>query len=84
MAKKTIATGLFHEVPEDLYKSLVSDESALERWEDLTQLARNEWVCWVITTKKEETRKNHVQRVITELMSGKRRPCCWPGCAHRT
>lgn len=84
MAKKTIATGVVHEVPEDLYQALVADESALERWEDLTPLARNEWVCWVITTKKEETRKNHVKRVITELMSGKRRPCCWPGCAHRT
>ena len=84
MAKKTIATGVVHEVPEDLYQALVNDESALERWEDLTPLARNEWICWVITTKKEETRKNHVQRVITELMSGKRRPCSWPGCAHRT
>ena len=84
MTKKTIATGVVHEVPEDLYQALVNDESALERWEDLTPLARNEWICWVITAKKEETRKNHVQRVITELMSGKRRPCCWPGCAHRT
>jgi uncharacterized protein YdeI (YjbR/CyaY-like superfamily) len=83
MAKKKIATGVVHEVPEDLYQALVADESALERWEDLTPLARNEWICWVITTRKEETRKNHVQRVIIELMSGKRRPCCWPGCAHR-
>ena len=35
MAKKTIATGVVHEVPEDLYQALVNDESALERWEDL-------------------------------------------------
>ena len=31
MAKKTIATGVVHEVPEDLYQALVNDESALER-----------------------------------------------------
>lgn len=83
MVKKTIATGVVHEVPEDLYEALVADESALERWEDLTPLARNEWICWVITNRKEETRKNHIERTVTELIMGKRRPCCWPGCAHR-
>lgn len=83
MNKKTIATGVVHEVPEDLYEALEADESALERWEDLTLLARNEWICWVITNRKEETRKNHIERTVTELMTGKRRPCCWPGCAHR-
>ncbi len=83
MVKKTIATGVVHEVPEDLYQALVADEPALERWEDLTPLARNEWICWVITTKKEETRNKHIQRVVGDLKAGKRRPCCWPGCAHR-
>jgi uncharacterized protein YdeI (YjbR/CyaY-like superfamily) len=80
---KTIATGVVHEVPDDLYKALVSDESILERWEDLTPLARNEWICWTITTKKPETRQNHIDRIITELVEGKRRPCCWAGCMHR-
>jgi hypothetical protein len=80
---KTIATGVVHEVPDDLYKALVSDESILERWEDLTPLARNEWICWTITTKKPETRQNHIERITTELVEGKRRPCCWAGCMHR-
>lgn len=43
MAKKKIATGLVHEVPADLRKALLSDESALERCEDLTPLVRNEY-----------------------------------------
>ncbi len=83
MIKQAIATGVVHEVPDDLYEALTADESALERWEDLTPLARNEWICWVISNKKPETRKNHIDRTVTELLEGKRRPCCWLGCNHR-
>ena len=83
MVNTDIATGVVHEVPIDLRKGLLSDEAALERWEDLTPLARNEWICWVISTKKSKTRLNHVDRTVTELMQGVRRPCCWLGCNHR-
>jgi uncharacterized protein YdeI (YjbR/CyaY-like superfamily) len=84
MTKQTIAQGVVHEVPDDLYTALIADTSALQRWNALTPLARNEWICWTISTKKPETRKNHVQRAINELLAGKRRPCCWIGCIHRT
>ena len=84
MKTKQIATGVVHEVPKDLQSALLSDESALERWEDLTPLARNEWICWNITTKKPETRKKHIERTVPELLEGKRRPCCWAGCIHRS
>ncbi len=80
---RKISQGVVHDVPEDLFNALVADESALERWEDLTPLSRNEWICWTITCKKPETRANHVDRVITELLEGVRRPCCWAGCIHR-
>ena len=79
----TIATGVVHEVPADLRKALEADKSALERWEDLTPLARNEWICWTVTVKQEKTRKDHIKRTVTELLEGKRRPCCWIGCIHR-
>lgn len=81
---KTIASGVVHEVPDDLLNALLADKTALEKWEDLTPLARNEWICWAISVKQEETRKNHIERTITELNEGKRRPCCWIGCIHRT
>jgi len=84
MPTKQIATGVVHDVPADLRKALLSNNSALERWEDLTPLARNEWICWTINVKTEETRNKHVDRVITELNEGVRRPCCWIGCIHRT
>jgi len=78
-----ISGGVVHELPDDVRAAILSDESVLERWEDLTPLARNEWICWVITTKLPETRAHHIERLCTELLEGKRRPCCWVGCLHR-
>jgi hypothetical protein len=80
---KTISPGVVHKVPMDLRKALTSDKAALTIWEDLTPLARNEWICWVTSVKKDETRKEHVTRTIIELKEGMRRPCCWLGCIHR-
>jgi len=83
MTKKQISTGVVHKVPEDLRKALASSRAALAAWEDITPLARNEWICWVTYVKKPETRRQHVERVPRELIEGKRRPCCWLGCPHR-
>ena len=82
MARK-VSGGVAHVLPPDLRGALMSDPQALVAWEDLTTLARNEWICWVISVKKPETRKEHVQRVCSELKEGMRRPCCWLGCTHR-
>jgi hypothetical protein len=84
MANKLISTGTVHTMPSDLRKALTSDKAALAAWEDLTPLARNEWICWVTFVKKDETRKEHVKRTISQLKEGMRRPCCWLGCIHRT
>src|SRR6185503_15621641 len=79
----TISPGTVHKVPMDLRKALTPDRAALALWEGLTPLARNEWICWVTFVKKDETRKEHVKRTISELKEGMRRPCCWLGCIHR-
>ena len=81
---KKIATGVVHKIPADLRQALLANKAALDIWEDLTPLARNEWICWTITVRTDETRKKHIGRVITELQEGKRQPCCWLGCIHRT
>lgn len=78
-----ISSGVAHDMPTDLRQALVSDSKALSLWESLTPLARNEWICWTISVKKTETRKEHVERVVSELKEGMRRPCCWIGCIHR-
>jgi uncharacterized protein YdeI (YjbR/CyaY-like superfamily) len=80
---KKISGGVAHDMPTDLRKALISDPKALAEWESLTPLSRNEWICWVISVKKAETRQEHVERVISELKEGMRRPCCWIGCIHR-
>ncbi|MBI4136517.1 YdeI/OmpD-associated family protein [Candidatus Roizmanbacteria bacterium] len=80
----TILEGTVHKVPADLRIALTSDAKALGLWESLTPLARNEWICWVTFVKKDETRKEHVKRTVSELKEGMRRPCCWIGCIHRT
>lgn len=79
----SISGGVVHKIPEDLRQALASDSKALELWESLTPLARNEWICWTTLVKKEETRRDHVKRVVSELKDGMRRPCCWIGCIHR-
>lgn len=84
MSKLEIAGGVAHELPADLRKALASDGKALAAWEDITPLARNEWICWTITVKQQKTRDEHVKRVVSELKEGVRRPCCWIGCIHRT
>lgn len=83
MSTTTLSTGVVHDVPDDLRAALVADEGARAKWEDITPLARNEWICWVESVKKPETRRHHIQRATNELKEGKRRPCCWPGCPHR-
>ena len=83
MTAVRISGGVVHNLPADLRRALTSDASALAAWEDITPLARNEWICWTISVKKSETRQQHVERVCSELKEGMRRPCCWPGCPHR-
>ena len=84
MNKIQITGGTVHEMPADIKKALISAPEALKAWETLTPLARNEWICWNVTVKQASTRKEHILRTIKELQEGKRRPCCWMGCIHRT
>ncbi|MFG6179329.1 YdeI/OmpD-associated family protein [Halomonas sp. THAF12] len=83
MHTDTLSAGIVHDVPEDLRQLLVDDEAARALWEDITPIARNEWICWVEDAKKLETRHRRIARVRSDLKAGKRRPCCWPGCSHR-
>ena len=83
MSISTISAGTVHKIPGDLRQMLLKDNKACERWESLTPLARNEWICWITFVKKAETRDEHVTRTVKQLKEGKRRPCCWIGCIHR-
>ena len=80
-----LSAGLVHDkVPADMKKVILANKKLLAAWEDITPLARNEWICWITTVKRQETRDLHIRRMTKELPAGKRRPCCWMGCIHRT
>lgn len=84
MKSKQISGGTIHTLPPDLKKAIAADTKVHVLWEDITQLARNEFICWVENAKHIETRNRRIKRTCEELLEGKRRPCCWLGCIHRT
>jgi uncharacterized protein YdeI (YjbR/CyaY-like superfamily) len=80
---ENISGGVVHDLPLDLKAALISNPTALATWEDITPLARNEWICWVESAKQSATRTKRINWGCENLEEGKRRPCCWPGCSHR-
>ncbi|TMM50279.1 YdeI/OmpD-associated family protein [Qipengyuania marisflavi] len=72
-----------HRTPTDLKEILDGDAALKDRWDALTSLARNEWICWMTSVKKAATRDTRLARLRKEVDEGKKRPCCWPGCPHR-
>jgi len=73
-----------HALPADFKKAIAANKAVAQLWEDITPLARNEWICWVISGKKAETRSIRIEKAISKMRGGMRRPCCWIGCIHRT
>jgi uncharacterized protein YdeI (YjbR/CyaY-like superfamily) len=80
---QTVPGGVVHKLPADLRKALIANGTALDAWNDITPLARNEFICWVEDAKQDRTRERRIRRTQEELEEGQRRPCCWPGCKHR-
>ena len=75
--------GTVHKLPPDIQKMILSDVRVRALWSDITPLARNEWICWVISGAKAETRGIRLEKAKSKLKGGMRRPCCWAGCPHR-
>jgi uncharacterized protein YdeI (YjbR/CyaY-like superfamily) len=78
-----LASGVVHDLPADLRRSLSGDAKARATWQDITPLARNEFICWIESAKAQATRERRIAIALDKLASGQRRPCCWPGCTHR-
>ena len=83
MSKKVTPDGTVHKIPTDFKKAIESEPIVKDLWVDITPLARNEWICWVTSAKKEETRKHRIVVGLDKMKKGMRRPCCWAGCPHR-
>ncbi|WP_380780014.1 YdeI/OmpD-associated family protein [Sphingomonas sp. R86520] len=76
--------GTVHEAAADLQAALQRDAMTLDLWSSLTPLGRNEFICWVEDAKQKTTRERRIRRTRDDLLEGKKRPCCWAGCIHRT
>ena len=83
MPEKTIKGGIIHRLPDDLRGAIARTPSVQALWESIKNLARNEWICWVTSGKKAETRAIRIKKGISKMKGGMRRPCCWAGCTHR-
>jgi uncharacterized protein YdeI (YjbR/CyaY-like superfamily) len=76
-------SGALHSLPKDLREALLATPKAQTTWNDITPLAKSEWICWVTSGKRVETRGIRIEKALSKLKGGMRRPCCWAGCPHR-
>ncbi len=65
------------EVPEDFKKTLATSPKAEALWNDITPIARWDWVRWIRAVKTPETRQRHLEVALDKLNKGMRRPCCF-------
>jgi Bacteriocin-protection, YdeI or OmpD-Associated/Domain of unknown function (DUF1905) len=68
-------------LPGDLRRALAAAPLALAGWEDITPLARRDWIFSISSAKQAETRRRRIAKACDMLASGKRRLCCFPGVA---
>ena len=65
------------EVPDDVIKALASSPKAEALWNEITPLARWDWIRWIRAVKTPETRQKHIEVALDKLNKGMRRPCCF-------
>ncbi|MFZ1250540.1 MAG: YdeI/OmpD-associated family protein [Candidatus Microsaccharimonas sp.] len=64
--------------PQDFNQALKKASPFVQQlWQDITPMARWEWVRWINATTVPETRVRRIQVSISKMQSGKRRPCCF-------
>ena len=64
-------------VPADLRKALAATPKAQALWSEITPTARRDWIQWIISAKRLETRARRIENACKMLGSGKRRVCCF-------
>jgi len=65
------------EVPADIQEALAADSKAHALWVKITPMARWEWIRWIRSTGRSETRNRRIAVGLSKLKGGERRPCCW-------
>ncbi len=65
------------EVPSDLSGALAGSPEAKAIWDDITAVARLDWIHWITSAKQLKTRTKRINDACDMLISGKRRVCCF-------
>lgn len=65
------------EIPQDIKKALDAHKEAKNTWDEATPLAHWEWLRWIRSTGRKETRQKRIDVACDKLRKGERRPCCW-------
>lgn len=63
--------------PPDLRKALAAAPKAHAVWTDITPTTRRDWIHWILSARKPETRARRVENACKMLTTGKRRVCCF-------
>lgn len=65
-------------LPEDIAVALEkAPQKVKDKWQDISPMARWEWVRWVNATGSMETRAVRIVKTISKLDGKHRRPCCF-------
>lgn len=64
-------------VPADLRRALAANAMAIAPWNDLTPIARRDFISWIVSAKQAETHQRRIEKACSMLAAGKRRPCCY-------
>src|SRR5690606_26109664 len=64
-------------VPVDVRRALAANPAAKATWADITPVARRDWIHWITSGKKAETRVKRIDTACDKLASGMRRACCF-------
>lgn len=65
-------------LPPDLKKALAAAPARVRTaWSDITPAARRDFVHWIVSPKRPETRAKRIETACDMLAKGKRRPCCF-------
>jgi hypothetical protein len=64
-------------LPPDLGAALAAHPAARATWDAITALARRDWIFWIVSGKKADTRAKRIASACDMLASGKRRACCF-------
>ena len=64
-------------LPADLKQALTDNPAAKATWAEITTVARRDWIHWITSGKKAETRIKRIGVACDKLACGNRRACCF-------